>query len=297
MPLPKPGDVFAIRHPRGFFGAVRVLRKRAGEYLLACSTYLERKPPLITDPRLRTIQRQTEISWEGKPSVHWTYDSFPRTWRPLGSIAPTAREARRDSKFWCGWEGAGIEAWWAWRFRHERAKFERELNRDAARERREEIVRLRRARPKAMMAEGEFWDFIALIVEQGSDRNRLVQLIRALAEKSGVDIRRYHERLVERLYRLDTREHARRMKTGAWRGDGARFSPDGFLYARCGCVARGREFYDRVRKQPGLLARATEFEALLDTADLAHRRKTGRSLSYQAGLSFESCSNLAGWPG
>lgn len=149
-----------------------------------------------------------------------------------------------------------------------------------------------------MMPESEFWALIALLDMETSanQRKRLAPLVRALAEKPQVAIRRFHERLVQLLHRLDTRERAGRIGTGAWTGNGARFSADGFLYARCTCVAQGRDFYRAVLRSPGRMPKGMEFEMLLSAAPDAYRRRTGRPFEYSAGLSFESRSNLSGWP-
>lgn len=295
--MPNPGDVFAVKHPRGYFGAVRVIRSDRRSCLAYCSTYLERKPPVLSDPRIRRVQRQTRFHFEGQPSLIWVDGEPPGNYRLIGSLPPTGAEARRNSQTYGGWLAACGDAWLAWRLIHEPAKLEREIRAEQQRDAEQQRARLRHQKPKAMMPEAEFWKLIALLdwKHEGDDRKVLAPLVRALATKPQAAIQRFHERLAQLLFRLDTREHARRIGVGAWKGDGARFSPDGFLYARCACVARGEESYYRALGTPRHMPRDTGLESLLDAAPDAHEKKTGKPFNYFTGLSYESQSSFDGW--
>src|SRR5262245_23801436 len=203
--MPKAGDVFVVKHPRGFFGAVRVLRKAGGSCLAYCAAYLERRPPQLSDPRIRRIQRQTRFYFEGQPALLWVSGEPPRSYRLLGSLPPGKAEARRDSSTYGDWLSACSDAWYEWRWQHERAKFEREMRAEDQREAMQGRRALRNQKPKSMMPEADFWRLAALLdwTRRGNDRRVLAPLVRALAAQPQVAIRRFHERLAQLLHRLD----------------------------------------------------------------------------------------------
>lgn len=116
-------------------------------------------------------------------------------------------------------------------------------------------------------------------------------VVRSLAKASVREIKGFEERLAYNLYRLDTKDHARRLTKRASEDPSA----DGFLYARCGCVANGKRFYDEVRKEPKRFPKDVEFESLLRIAGDAYERKTGDDFDYDTGCSYESFSNVRAW--
>jgi hypothetical protein len=139
-----------------------------------------------------------------------------------------------------------------------------------------------------MMALPAFWALIAQLDwrHKRNDDKVIAPVVEALAAKSVRAIKNFQERMATLLYQLDTKAHARR--SGA--------SEDGFLYSRCACVAKGRDFYKTVRASPKKMPVGLEFEALLDIAARAHERKTGRDFDYLTGCSYETGSNPKGWP-
>jgi hypothetical protein len=61
-------------------------------------------------------------------------------------------------------------------------------------------------------------------------------------------------------------------------------------------VANGRDYFEKVRASPSDMPKDVEFEALIYVARSAFERKHGRHLDEETTPSFETFSNLAGWP-
>jgi len=287
----KPGDVFATRQPKGQYGAIRILRRRGNEYLVYCTTYLARRPPSLDDPALRkwVIHTRFEYAAAPEPAMVWMHAGPPEHLQLIGNIAPTAAERKRKCMSWgYDWTAITDDVYYEWRWRNDRRKYEREEYAARARADREERAQKRRQKPKDMMALPEFWNFIAQLdwSNDGNDKKIVAPVIDALAAKSVRAIHTFEERLANLLYQIDTEAHAKR----------AGGTDDGFLYARCICVARGPKFYGRVRANPGKMPRKLEFEALLGIAATAYEKKTGREFAYRTGCSCETGSNLKGWP-
>jgi len=116
-----------------------------------------------------------------------------------------------------------------------------------------------------------------------------------MAKLASQSIRQFEERLATLLHQLDTQEHAKHIGEPLYVDAESGFSADGFLYARCAAVANGRDFYAAALADPSCMPKDMEFEALLSIASSAFEARTGESLDYQAGCSYESFSNLAGW--
>ena len=148
------------------------------------------------------------------------------------------------------------------------------------------------------MDEDTFWKLIERPDWRWADEDEervlepLVEALVALGEDAAVS---FEESLAEKLHRLDTREHARRIGEGSYIDDDEPFPVDGFLYASCLAVARGREACKAALADPDRMPRDEEFEALLYAASEANERLTGREFDYDAALSYETFSNRAGW--
>jgi hypothetical protein len=149
------------------------------------------------------------------------------------------------------------------------------------------------------MTEDAFWKIIALFdwEKTGDDDAVLRPAVEALAAMSEADIFRFDDILSEKLYALDTREHARHVYAGSIDVDDgdAYISPDDFLYSRCVVVANGKQFYDQVLSDPTKSPQEMEFEALLYVAGQAYEAKTGDEYEHVPPLSFESFSNTDAW--
>lgn len=149
------------------------------------------------------------------------------------------------------------------------------------------------------MTDVDFWRVIALLdwSELGDDDAVLAPAVAALAAQREEDIVAFDDRLAEKLFALDTREHAR----GTYSGeidpdDGDEYiSADDFLYRRCAGVASGKDTYERILAHPEQMSRDHVFEALLGLAAAAFEEKTGREYEHVSDVSYESFSNAEGW--
>src|SRR5262249_17341571 len=102
--LPNPGDAFLMPLEDGRYGVCRVLRRPtseeakfhgAGCVLVAASPWIGDAAPDLNDPRLRQIHVLTHHNWGKTPDVNWVSYPVPKSFRLLGTIAPSAAERRR----------------------------------------------------------------------------------------------------------------------------------------------------------------------------------------------------------
>jgi hypothetical protein len=298
QPACEPGDVLVVPLPDGRFGAVRVLAHdlvaaSRGRYLVATTPYLEAEPPVADDPRLRQILRRESFQWSGAPATIWYVGPPPSHLRLLVNIPVEASELGSTDCFGSDWaDQTHDEALREWRWTHDREAYEAEVRAamDAAQARYQ--ASLRRQKPKARLATEDFWSLIDLLGRPATDPEAqdqgLERLVEALSHWTRTDIKRFAESLAEHLYRLDTRAH----------GEASDNSDDGFLYARCGVVAEGRERYEAILANASQFPADAEFEfeSLLYAAGMAYERKTGDELEYDTGYCYETGSNLDGWP-
>jgi hypothetical protein len=72
---------------------------------------------------------------------------------------------------------------------------------------------------------------------------------------------------------------------------------DGFLYARCFVVARGREHYERVLRDPSEMPSSIDdwFEPILYAPSQAFESMHGQEWDYAASVNYETGSNAQGW--
>ena len=149
------------------------------------------------------------------------------------------------------------------------------------------------------MSEAVFWKVISLFnwKKTGDDDKVMAPAVAALAKMTEADIAKFADIMAEKLYALDTREHARHAYEGeADPDDGDTYiSADDFLYTRCVVVANGRKFYEKVLADPSEMPKDLEFESLLYLAGNAHEEKTGEEFDHVSPVSFESFSNTKGW--
>jgi hypothetical protein len=150
----------------------------------------------------------------------------------------------------------------------------------------------------ATMSEAAFWKIIALFnwKKTGNDDEVMAPAVAALAKLTVADIETFADIMAEKLYALDTREHARHAEEGADPDDGDTYiSADSFLYSRCVVVANGRELFEKVLADPTEMPKDMEFESLLSLAGAAYEQKTGEEWDHESPVSFESFSNAEGW--
>ena len=149
------------------------------------------------------------------------------------------------------------------------------------------------------MTEREFWNLIALIdvsaLEEGREDEAVEPLQAALSMKSEAELFGFEEALSQKLYALDGEKFADNA------GNSGR-SDDGFLYARCFVVAKGREFYEAVKSDPACMPKSIEqwCEPLLYPHRAAWANQTENDQSewpFEATVSYESGSNADLWSG
>lgn len=148
------------------------------------------------------------------------------------------------------------------------------------------------------LSESAFWEVIGLL-DWGQEQDDAVILpaVHHLSQCSTAAIQAFQDWLSEKLYLLDGEKYASQTGDNAYQGVERSFSVDGFLYARCYVVARGKAFFEQVIGNPEVMPRNQTFEALLRIAGQAYQEKTGALFNYQPAYIIETFANPDGWPG
>lgn len=157
-------------------------------------------------------------------------------------------------------------------------------------------LELHQDRNQAPLSEQYFWEIIAMLDwSKEADDNSIVEPIVAHLSAGPVrHIFEFADLLSEKLYALDGQLYAENIGKDAW-SPKRYFSVDAFLYARCCCVANGKELYEQVLRDPSLMPKDCTFEALLYVPAEAYERKTGRAYDYTPASPIETYSNKEGW--
>ena len=143
----------------------------------------------------------------------------------------------------------------------------------------------------------DFWKLISLIdqsaLEECDDEEAVEQLVLELSTKSIQDIDQFQEHLSQALYAIDGQKWID--EAGESSGSG-----DGFLYARCYVVAKGRENYSSTLSNPASMPKSSDqwAESLLYVAGQAWAEVTGNDeedYDRESTVSYESFSNEAQW--
>jgi Protein of unknown function (DUF4240) len=144
------------------------------------------------------------------------------------------------------------------------------------------------------MQDDTFWS----IIEQFDwgrkhPQDVLAPAVLALSVYDVTDIFAFDDCLANKLHTLDTERHAEPV---GWNHN-ERFSPDGFLYARCAVVANGKDFYEKVLEAPTFMPNDSSFEPILYLAEKAYQFKTGKDdYDYLPETTYETFGNVEGWP-
>jgi hypothetical protein len=148
------------------------------------------------------------------------------------------------------------------------------------------------------MDQPTFWRLIGTIdrgaLRDGDEEGAVEPLVEALAECSEGDIKEFEDLLAQCLYDLDGQTYADQAGESGQSGDG-------FLYARCYVVARGKKHYDSVKANPAKMPKSVDewCESLLSVAQEAWAAATGKGdeeWDHQSPVSYEMGSNKANWP-
>jgi hypothetical protein len=147
------------------------------------------------------------------------------------------------------------------------------------------------------LTEKDFWAIIAAFnwADAEDDAAIIHKAVRILAEKPVRQIYEFQDMLSEKLHALDTRTHAAHSGENAFLNENSDFSADEFLYARCCVVANGRDFYEKVRKNPESMPQDLSFESILTIAHQAYQHKTGKQFRYIPSHNIETFANKNGW--
>jgi len=147
------------------------------------------------------------------------------------------------------------------------------------------------------MDDSEFWTLISLIdikkLDEGDEDTALQKLTDVLASKSEAEIGAFEEMLSQKLYNIDGRKWINQA------GESSN-SDDGFLYARCYVVAKGKKYYQEVLSKPSLMPKSSDqwAESMLYITMKAWTTLTGKNeeqFTLYASVSSETGSNTDQW--
>lgn len=146
------------------------------------------------------------------------------------------------------------------------------------------------------LSEEEFWEIIDLL----DWKKRKVAKITALAinhliKLSVKQIAAFDDILSEKLYQLDGQKYAENTGQNAYQGADQPFSVDGFLYARCMAVTKGKVFFESIISDPTKMVKDDSFEPLLNLASQAFQKKTGKPYEHIPAYIYETFANTNGW--
>lgn len=147
------------------------------------------------------------------------------------------------------------------------------------------------------MTRDDFWKLIESIdqaaLAEGDENAAIVPLQIRLERLQVGDLESFEEHLSHCLYALDGQVYAHESGESS-------DSDDGFLYARCYVVAKGRVFYETTLANPAQMPKTLDqwCEALLYPHHRAWSKLTGSDeaeWTFDATVSYESGSNKALW--
>jgi Protein of unknown function (DUF4240) len=146
---------------------------------------------------------------------------------------------------------------------------------------------------EGLFTETQFWQIINALDWNQEDYPKIIAPAVALLSKLPVsNIYLFQDSLSEKLFHLDTKAHAH---TYVEKYSDGHLSVDDFLYVRCAVVAEGKDYYEKVLKNPSELPIEISFEPLLSIASDAYVLKTGKKWDYFPLFNYETHSNQEGW--
>ncbi len=146
---------------------------------------------------------------------------------------------------------------------------------------------------EGLFSEAQFWGIIDLLDWKKERRDDVLRPAASALSRMPVSaIYLFEDMLSEKLYGLDTRQHA---KFYQQKQEDGSLSVDDFLYVRCAVIAEGKAFYENVLKNPAEMPGEIDFEHLLGLAGEAYKLKSGREFDYSPIFNYETKSNAEGW--
>lgn len=143
-------------------------------------------------------------------------------------------------------------------------------------------------RPEAETTEDRFWALIKNVDSNGDTAEAMsAPLISALVK---LDKKELLDFIVERDNKL------RSLDGPAFHeASGTDHSADGFLYARCAVVVKGKDFYKQVLENPSSFPQNVWAEWLLYSGEKAYEKRFGEELDFFSGINYESFFNDELW--
>jgi hypothetical protein len=147
------------------------------------------------------------------------------------------------------------------------------------------------------MDQSTFWRLVSKIdrgaLREGDEEGAVEPLVEALSQLAEAEIGAFEDQLAQCLFDLDGRQYADQAGESGQSGDG-------FLYARCYVVARGKKYFEGVKASPERMPKSTEdwCESLLYAARQAWAMSTGNDeddWDHLSPVSYETGSNRAQW--
>ena len=143
-------------------------------------------------------------------------------------------------------------------------------------------------RNKVEEEENWFWDLIDTIDQSAHSRTeRFAPLMAALLELNREEFHRFAYQRDKKLRALDGPAYHDASQTG--------YSADSFLYARCGVITAGRNYYNNVLANPSSFPADLEDEGFLYCAEQAYESKFGEPAEFDTGIIYGSFFNDALW--
>jgi hypothetical protein len=142
---------------------------------------------------------------------------------------------------------------------------------------------------EGLLSDAQFWNVIdALDWSKKKQTEIIAPAVAMLAAMPIANIYLFKDYVAEKLYQLDTRQHAAAYLA---KEEEDFLSADDFLYTRCAVLVEGKEFYKNILAKPSEMPNGISFEPLLDIANEAYTIKTGKELSYFPSFNYETQSN------
>ena len=306
------GDVFITNLERGFWGAFRIIQSKVYleftdyEYcLIAITSFIDTKKPIITDSKLTEVLIQKRFSYKDTPNINiYSGKNIEKNFEYLGNIPSTDKENNIKVKVGNGengfpmagavQKGFGYDVFYEWRWDNENDIYKKEV--EEQQRIAEENYHNRVLIPKKMMGENLFWNIISLFNWHGKNDGDIIEpAIKYLSSLKVTDIKQFEENLTFKLYCLDTKEHAKNIGEYSYSENDDYVSVDFFLYARCAAVSKGKELFEEILNNPTKMPKNCDFEALLIISEYAYERKTKKEFNYVTGCDYETYSNKIGW--
>ena len=142
-----------------------------------------------------------------------------------------------------------------------------------------------------MLNEHDFWVLINQLDWTKKDNESVIEsVVVALAQMPVANIYQFQDLLSEKLWKLDNHAHAAVFTEN--KDDS--LSVDDFLYARCGVVANGKDFYKKVLENSSEMPLDITFSPMLRIAKKAYERKTGKKMTIVPAFNYETYRRRCG---